>query len=449
MNTRNRLTATTKVGESKGNKRIWLESQRLSAIGFLPGEAFRTLFDVDSGVLILETHLFGERRVSSRKRKLKSGGIEVPVIDLCNADLTDFIGPHQRVQIDYFDGRIEVRIHHEDLAIMERESRFSRNIQKGSIKTGTIASGAGISTAAVHDGLMERGLESHCQWMVDVDPRYLEIADRNNHAVTPETHLYVGTVEEMQAGKMEKVDLVNVSLACDIHASCGKAKKGLKYAEEDSSITSVFGLISVIRSVNPSIVVSENVTEAMTSTTYMLIRAELRRLGYRISEAILDESHGACLETRRRYWMVAVSEGLPDVAFDDFPIPEKRFHCVGDVLETEDIPEFREYAYLDEKEKRDIAAGKGFRQNKVTAQSTVVGTLGKGYAKVRSTEPRLTGIDDKSRLFSVTESCRLRGIPEHLVADCGFTIGHEAAGQSILYNHGVGIGKLIADALTA
>lgn len=446
---KNRITSYVKVGANKGQRRIWLESKRLEENGFAPGEAFRTILDIDAKTLTLEIDLFGDRRVCSRKRKLKTGTSTNSIVDLCSSELTDFVGDYDRVRVDYFDSRIVVTLHHEDVARIERESRLKRSVAAGEIHTGTLCAGAGISTAAVHDGLMRAGLNSKCNWMVDSDQRYLEIADRNNHAVTPETQFFVGTVEELESDLLTPVDLLNVSLPCDIHASCGKAKKGLKVAEQDSSITSVFGLISVLRAVNPSIVVSENVVEASSSTAYMMIRAELRRLGYVISESILDEQHGGALETRRRYWFVAVSSGLGSVNLSDLTLPEKPFKTVSDVLDNDYLPEFRDYEYLDAKERRDLEAGKNFRQNIVTAEDMSVGTMGKGYAKVRSTEPRLEGEEGKTRLFSVTEACRMRLIPEHLLGDCGFTLGHEAGGQSILYEHGSGVGMLVGSAMQA
>lgn len=146
---------------------------------------------------------------------------------------------------------------------------------------------------------------------------------------------------------------------------------------------------------------------------------------------------------------MAVSSGLSFVDLSQFSIPDKQYKSVADiVIDDEFTPEFKEYEYLAQKEIRDIAAGKGFRQNLVDLTSETVGTIGKGYAKVRGTEPRLKGYNGLSRLFSVEESCKLRLIPEHLLGDCGFTIGHEAAGQSILYQHGMGIGSLIGNVIS-
>lgn len=435
------------VTDQRGQRRVWLEGGRLEKAGFRYGEAFVSTLDLDARKLILEVNFMGDRQVSGRKRKGQDG--YTPILDLCNADIASLVGAGEKVRVAFYPGRIEISLHHEERARLHREARTRAHLDAGMVKTGTLCAGAGISTAALHDGLKASGLLSSCEWMVDMEGRYLEIADNANHSVTDKTRLIVGTIEEIEAKDLSEVDILNVSLSCTIHASCGKAKKGLAIAEQDSSITSMFGLVRVIRATRPSVIVSENVTEAMSSASYLMLKAELVRLGYRLSETVLNSTHAGSIENRERYWFVAVSKGLPAVQLEDL-VPEPRQYAkVADILE--DTPEtrnaFRHYEYLDEKEKRDIAAGKGFRQQIVTEEAERVGCLGRGYAKVRQTESRLAGSEGKSRLFTVLEHARLKGIPEHLLAGTGWTIGHEAAGQSILYGHAVAIGKLTAKSL--
>lgn len=435
------------VTEQRGQRRVWLEGGRLEKAGFRHGEAFTSTLDLDARKLVLEVNFMGDRQVSGRKRKGQDG--YMPILDLCNADIAELVGAGEKVRVAFYPGRIEISLHHEERARLHREARTRSHLDAGMVKTGTLCAGAGISTAALHDGLKASGLISSSEWLVDMEGRYLEIADNANHSVTDKTRLIVGTIEEIEARDLSEVDILNVSLSCTIHASCGKAKKGLAIAEQDSSITSMFGLVRVIRATRPSIIVSENVTEAMSSASYLMLKAELVRLGYRISERVLDSTHAGSIEHRERYWFVAVSKGLPAVQLEELVAEPKRYTTLGDLLE--DTPEtqsaFRHFEYLDEKEKRDIAAGKGFRQQIFSEGAERVSTVTRQYAKIRSTDPKLAGPEGTSRLFTVVEHARLKGIPEHLLAGTGWTIGHEAAGQSILYGHAVAIGKLTAKSL--
>lgn len=436
------------VGESKGHRRIWLEGGRLHQAGFVAGAHFRVVMDESRNILTLALDDWGNRVVSGRKRP---GGSHASIIDLVNDDISRFMGKAQRVRVRFTRQRIFITIHHEDRKRLLREARLRLSLQQQVLKTGTLCAGAGISTAALHEGFEATGLETVCEWVVDLDARYLEIADRNNPAIQPKTRLIVGSIEEIEAELLPAVDVLNVSLPCDIHSKAGKSKKKLATAEEDATITSVFGLLNVVRFVQPAVIVSENVKEAQFSAAYLMIKAELHRQGYVLNECILDDRHAGSIERRERYWFVAISSGLGDVQLGDLPALPRQFATVADLLEP--IPEtsdqFRHFAYLDAKELRDKAAGKGFRQQIIDTSAISVGTIGKHYQKARSTEPRLKGVDGMSRLFTVREHCRLKGIPESLLADTGATIGHEAAGQSILWHHATSIGRRIGLALSA
>lgn len=99
-----------------------------------------------------------------------------------------------------------------------------------------------------------------------------------------------------------------------------------------------------------------------------------------------------------------------------------------------------------------LAAGKGFKRQLVTPDSTSVGTVGRGYFKGRSTEPFLQHPDpsksELSRLFTATEHARLKGIPPSMVDGLSETIAHEVLGQSVVYPVFQAVGEALGMALT-
>lgn len=182
----------------------------------------------------------------------------------------------------------------------------------------------------------------------------------------------------------------------------------------------------------------------------MLVRAYLKEQGYVISESILDASQAGTIEDRRRWWFCAVSRGLAEgYSMADLPPQPRRFATLGKALESisDDDSRWKAYDYLAEKAARDAAAGKGFKRQLVSESSTQVGTIGRGYAKARSTEPFLTREDGLQRLLTPVEHARVKGIPEQLVDGASATLAHEALGQSILYGHAVGIGQSLGEHL--
>src|SRR3546814_9660713 len=91
-----------------------------------------------------------------------------------------------------------------------------------------------------------------------------------------------------------------------------------------------------------------------------------------------------------------------------------------------DSPLWSTMSYLREKEERDIVAGKGFRMQIFQPDSTKIATLTRGYAKIRSTDPKLQHPTDPTLLRQLTpsEHARIKGVPEKMIEWLGITISH-------------------------
>ena len=80
--------------------------------------------------------------------------------------------------------------------------------------------------------------------------------------------------------------------------------------------------------------------------------------------------------------------------------------------------------------------------------ATKVGTIGRSYAKVRSTEVKIQhpANDRLLRQLTPREHARVKGVPEAFVEGLSITAAHEMLGQSILMKpfralgHGIGQG---------
>lgn len=440
----------TKLGTTKGSPRLWLESLRLAACGFTAGAKYTVTLDLDARRVILRTDAAGDRVVSSRRRQLASGEERLtPIIDIAGASLRDAFAEGQRIRAVLGAGEITFDLAPVELAKETREARLRANLAEGTLQEATLCTGGGVSTWALKEGLAEGGVQAHVDWVVDRDGRYLEVASQNNPAVTDRTRLYEASLEEVETVALTPVDILQVSLPCTGHSNSGKAKRKLKAAEEHpTDALAVYGLLRILEAVQPSIVVSENVTQAANSASYAIIRAYLLAQGYNVTERILTGDDAGTIEHRDRYWLCAISSGLDAAGFDlDALVPEPpQYATLGDLMEPvpADDQAWKDFAYLDSKAERDAAAGKGFARQLVDASSMKVGTIGRGYAKARSTEPFICRADGKQRLLTPVEHARAKGIPEQLVANTTATLAHEVLGQSILWPHALAIGRAIA-----
>lgn len=433
--TRAKQVSYTKVGENRGRKRLWLEGMRLEAAGFKPGDRFALTLDLHSRRIILTASAEGDRQVSSRTTK---AGARTPIIDVCDASIERVLGPAGRVRAAIYEGRIEFDLHPVDHAVAEREARTRANVEAGRITEAVLCAGGGVSALALKQGFAEVAIESSVEWVVDREVRYLQAAADNNPALV-NTRLFEASLEELEATFVTPVDVMQVSLPCTGHSVAGKAKRKIEHAEQHpTDALAVYGALKLIEASQPSVVVMENVAQAATSATYALIRAYLQEQAYAIAETVLDGQHAGTLEHRSRHWLVAISRGFAK-GFDLEALPPRprQHQRLGEVLEAlpADAPAWKAYEYLDAKAERDAADGKGFARQLVTPDSEKVGTIGRGYAKQRSTEPFLVREDGLQRILTPTEHARVKGIPEELVRDLSQVLAHEILGQSILFPH--------------
>jgi DNA (cytosine-5)-methyltransferase 1 len=432
-----------KIGENKGNKRIWIQGCNLTAANFTRGNNYKVVYNYDTKTIILTiSDGITGRKVSGRK---KPDGSYSPIVDLSNASLVDVTGGAKRIRADFYENEIHITIHHHETARFLREASLKKNLNEGTITKGVLCAGIGVSAAASHDAFIHSGIKASTEFVVDRERKYLDTLVQNNHVVTNNTQIFEATLEEIEPSLLKPVNLLEVSLPCTGHSISGRSKLGLKYAEEHSTdATAIFGLIKVVEFCNPAVVVSENVTLARNSQTYILLKGLLELLGYNISETELDSEDTKSLQNRKRYWLVATSIGLTNVDLTNFPKFEPKYNKLLDMLD-DNIPDtmWRSTAEKIRKAAVNKANGKGFGFNLVTGDATTISTIGKGYQKSRGTEPHLSGQRDTMRLLTPTEICKSQCIPAHLIANTVAQTAYEGIGQSIDYRQGFGVTQLI------
>ncbi len=417
----------TGIASNKGRPRLWIEGVKLAVAGFSKGLRYNAIRQ--NNELVLELDENGSNKVSGRTRHGKT----IPIIDLNLSLLFDLFGKHARVRVVFTINKITISLHHEQCAKQEREAQIIRNLRSGKLKEASICTGGGISTTAIHDGLHDAGIEGQLCWVVDTQLTYLQAAAKNSWAITDATSFYVGRVEEIETNYFSNVDILSFSLSCSGPSRAGRAKHKLAPEEHDGA-TALFGTVNAIKTSNPAIILSENVIEAKGSPMYLLLISELKRLGYRVLERVLDRDDTGTFENRERYWFIAVSDGLADGLSFNMGQVKRQSKIVSDFLEK-DVQEHKwsHNQYLNEKAIRDADAGKGFKRQLLWGQESKIGTIGRHYAKKRSTEPFLVREDGKERLFTKIEHARFKSIPEQLIDGVSNTTAHQILGQSIDY----------------
>jgi DNA (cytosine-5)-methyltransferase 1 len=445
------------IGKAKGDvARLWLEGQKLLHAGVKIGTKYLLRSDKALNRLELvpvsgDSPEAGTFTVSKRERN----GLVSPLLEVRTDLLKSFFEGCEKVRVAIRSGRIVVTALQIDLKIKERVERLKRKLtEKAALAGGSLFHGVGILDKAIHSGLLAAGVASFIQVGVELESTYLDASLLNNPELWVEESIAINSdIRDITlAGAVPQLDYLAAGIPCTGASKSGRTKNKLQFAEEHSTAGTLFlDFLEFVKASNPAICVVENVPEYLNSASMAVIRSRLFSLGYDLHETVLAGADFGVLEDRKRMVLVAITKGL-GVEFS-FPVPPKvRPMKVGDILEDIplDSPRWKPYDYLAAKEVRDIAAGKGFKRQLVTAESTSVGTLGRGYFKARSTEPFLQHPEDPtlSRLFTAVEHARLKGIPTSMAN--GFAEGslHEQFGQSVVYPIFEAVGLSIGLAVT-
>lgn len=446
----------TKLGADKrGTPRIWLEGRKLEHAGFKPSARYVVSVDAEKRCITLRLAANGERLVSHKT----NGGDAKPVIDLANRQMLHPLKGVEALKVRFSEGVITITPTAAAIRKIERTRRLRNHLDNGEgLTVGSVSTGLGVLAMAIHQGLEAAGLPSELKFAVDISPDYLEQCAKANPAWSSNTIAIEAPMQELAFDtsallSLPNVDILEAGIPCTAHSLAGRAKKALAKPEDDPKAGHlVAGFLAIAAATNPAVILVENVPQYLSSASFAILSNQIKEWGYNVHTTVLQGKDFGCLEHRDRMAMVAVTEGI-DFDIESIVANLDQPMTLEDVLD--DIPEdsslWSTMSYLRDKEVRDTAAGKGFRMQICGPKSTHVGTIGRGYAKCRSTEVKIQHPSDPKLLRQLTpaEHARIKGVPEKMVEGLGVTIAHEMLGQSILARPFRALADHIGNALVA
>jgi DNA (cytosine-5)-methyltransferase 1 len=452
---------TTEVGvrSNKGAPRIWLENQRMARAGFEPGARYN--LTVGDQRVVLTVNADGSRTVTGHKK----GERTIPVIDINSAAALGAFAGLERVRVVFRASEIHILPLASQKKAAERLERIERKLRAGEpLRSGSLCHGGGILAKALHDGMEMAGVKTKLVMANDIEGGVLNHAAEVNPVWDDETIAVSAPMQELvtDAYFMRQVgtlDVLDAGLPCVGASTAGRSKKHLSMAEADTNVGHlVVSFLMMIEAWNPALIILENVVPYLNTASMFIIRNTLRDWGFVVHETVLEARNFGCLEDRKRACIVAVTQGL-HFEMESIEQPGPSGKKLGEILDPTIGPHsdlWSEYEYLRRKEASDIAAGKGFRRQILGPDADRVGTIGAGYAKVRSTEAQVAHPDPndtRSRLLTPHEHARAKGVDESLIAGLSATRAHHMLGNGIcpppFLATGVAIGRALMAHLTA
>lgn len=445
------LIAYHRLGDRNGRKRVYLESQAVSAAGFAPGDRYAVHVDEAAQTITICRDERGARHITRRQR---STGAVIPVVDVTSEAIDSLARRWERARVEFGADTIVLRVHRDHSAEAERLRRLRDRLASGErLAVASLCTGIGALDHAIVTGLRRELVDAEVRVAVENNPRVLEATLANNDAVAQNAVAIFGRLQDVEPQDLGRADVLIAGIPCTGASLAGRAARAGAAPEEHPDAGTVFlSYIDAIVAANPAVAVLENVPSYRNTAGMLAIRAALELRGYTVHERIVDGPAFGDLEARRRLCMVAVTHGITIELDALVPVREKPAR-LGDVLI--DLPDDSErWKYRDGLERKNAKAdekGTNFRLQIVDADAETIPTMTAGYARMRGCEPLIDHPTKPGfrRTLTPAEHAAAKGIPFALVADLSECEQHEALGNAVTYHAFVSVGAAIGASLRA
>lgn len=448
----NPVLINTKLTESRGKPRVWIEGAHIARAGIEPGQVLKVRFiEKDRLVEASSTSEDFDFEVRVSKRTTRSGTVR-PLLELRHERLVELFGDNATLRVVVREGKIVIRLHHINKRAEERVTRLRDRIQKGEPLTiGSLFHGGGTLDSAFHCGMAEAGIQTVTKVVNEVETSFLSASIENNSHLFNEDTLFIDApIETIDLRSPGQLDLVLAGVPCTGASLSGRAKGKLKFAESHETAGALFfSFLQFVQQTNPAIVLLENVPQYENTASYAVIVSVLETLGYKVNDAILTGADFGALEDRARLFMVATTEGMNELDFEALRKPERSYAVAGEALE--DIPldseAWRTFPYLDKAEEKARAKGNGFKRSYVTYDSTTVPTIKRTNHKCQTDGVFIQHPENPalSRLPTAKEHARFKSVPESVIENLSETSACEILGQGIIHNVAAAVASGIAE----
>jgi DNA (cytosine-5)-methyltransferase 1 len=285
-----KLLAVTPLGRNRETSRLWIETQRLEALGFPPGMPFSV--EAKAGELLLKPAILAENHVSSRK----IAGGRRPIIDIANQAVLQELAEYPELKISGCFERLQISPTHRAAAIL-RSRRLTPPF-----RVLEVFAGGGTMTAALTGNdhfVVQAGIE--------IEPRFADVWQ----AAHPEAALIQADIRAVEVSDLPPFDILIGGIPCTSHSNLGRAKKSLAGKPELGDTGDLFiPVLSFVRDRMPAAIVFENVPSFGTSLAGQLVITHLERLGYHVFTTILKPNEEWNeIEDRQRWLLVATLVG--------------------------------------------------------------------------------------------------------------------------------------------
>lgn len=409
-----RFTAFAPVSDNRGAPRVWIETHRLTAMGFAPGERYAV--QSNAAGLTLRASAQGDRLVCSKRAAHRRR----PLLDLNSRSVLGPLADCPEIKFRATFGRLDLLPSIRAASIIRARSGRDR------YRVLDLCCGGGTSSAAFDSGRFEivGGVEIHPDYAEEFALRH------------PDAEILLGNLRAIHSAELPAFDGLFMGVPCTDHSSQGRAKKGLAGQAELGGVGDLYlSAISIVAARMPVFAIFENVPSFGASLGGRSLVSHLRQIGYHVTEQTIDPHRDYGEPTTRRRWF-AVALLMPGFS----PVnPQTPFTgTLADFLDPEDADQdradaeriSRTMASLEAHHLRHRAKGNRFTLSILPRSATAVPTILRTYPKI-SASGVYVETPYGARMLRPHEVCRLHG---HSFINTDPTTIYQMSGQGVLTN---------------
>lgn len=402
------LTIRKVLGHHGRNRRIWISSRNIFKTGMQVGSRINVIYGKSKIEFVSDAN--GSKVVSGRDE-------QSPIIDLKNAKVEEYLGNPEKIEIRFFENRIEVTVAKTEQKRHERASKHGKRMFELFCGGGTL-----------HHLFKKSGFES--AGGLEMEDNYLAVFDQNNPNHDKVT--ICASIEDVDVSDYPQgVDLVVAGIPCTTFSQGNlqmiEELRKLKNGEETNpnvvakryeAEALVYHVLRAIEAMNPKQVVVEEVPQFAETGASMLLRTVLGQRGYHLSETVAEALH-----TKRKRWCLVADMSGP-VSLDN--LPQNDGKTIGDFLDV-DVASREWKSIGDSKRFSKASSTVGLRSHTPDEVKTNTFTT----HGTRSTEPCLKHPEQELYdEFSNSEIARIHGLDGYVLPE-GKGLARQILGQGV------------------
>ncbi|MGK2231290.1 MAG: hypothetical protein ACI92O_000448 [Colwellia sp.] len=418
-----------KIGTlSNGNRRIYIpNTEALNDANFCSQTRYQV--DFKPKQLVLTPSLDGANKVFNTSRGEN-------VIELCNKQVTDFLGDDcQYITATLKRNQIIISFHHLEEQRIKREKHFKDNLSKYKLTNGSLYAGAGILSLNIHDGMKQAGIKPIMKLANEIDPLAARINAHFNpiwkashpNALFLQDNLETCDISSLPTG----IDHLDIGQVCTPYSNM--TPKAIRDIDHNAGRL-FLSTINAIARINPATITLECTTLFKGSVAFKSITHALNVSGYQYQCTSLKGTDFGDFEHRNRFCLFAYSNGLADLFPNIDTVHEHRStnnQTIADIKETlnDDHKSWKTYEHV---KSRNTMDNLGYKNILIQDTDIKIPAIVGGYAAPKAGAPFLAHPKNKSkqRLLTVLEHCRIRKLPKSMT-DAIVALGNGSlSGQS-------------------